>query len=98
MALGAQAAPGARFFTIQSEDVKVEVPIEEARLAQLAVGAPAEIRVNAYPGQLFAGEIAIIAPALDPATRTVLVTIRPTGDAGLLRPGMFADVMLPDAR
>ena len=98
VALGAQAAPGARFFTIQSEDVKVEVPIEEARLAQLAVGAPAEIRVNAYPGQLFAGEIAIIAPALDPATRTVLVTIRPTGDAGLLRPGMFADVILPDAR
>ena len=98
VALGAQTAPGARFFTIQSEDVKVEVPIEEARLAQLAVGAPAEIRVNAYPGQLFAGEIAIIAPALDPATRTVLVTIRPTGDAGLLRPGMFADVILPDAR
>ncbi len=91
---GAQAAPGARLFTIQSLPVKVEVPVEETRLAHLRVGQPAEIRVNAYPDQVFAGEIAIIAPALDPATRTVQVTIRPIGDATLLRPGMFADVTL----
>jgi multidrug resistance efflux pump len=93
-ALGAQALPGARLFTLQSLPVHVEVPVEEARLAQLRVGQPAEIRVNAYPGQVFAGEIAIIAPALDPATRTVQVTIRPTDNANLLRPGMFADVTL----
>lgn len=93
-ALGAQAAPGARLFAIQSLPVKVEVSIEEARLAQLQIGQAAEIRVNAYPDRVFAGEIVIIAPALDPATRTVLVTIRPTGDASALRPGMFADVTL----
>lgn len=93
-ALGAQTAPGARLFTLQSLPVKVEVPVEEARLAQLRVGQPAEIRVNAYPDQVFAGVIAIIAPALDPATRTVQVTVRPTGDAAALRPGMFADVTL----
>lgn len=93
-ALGAQAAPGARLFTIQSLPVKVEVPIDEARLAQLRTGEAAEIRVNAYPDQVFTGEIAIIAPALDPTSRTVLVTIRPTGDASALRPGMFADVTL----
>ncbi len=93
-ALGAQAAPGARLFTVQSLPVKVEVPIDETRLAQLRVGEAAEIRVNAYPERVFTGEVAIIAPALDPSTRTVLVTIRPTGDAAALRPGMFADVTL----
>ncbi len=93
-ALGAQAAPGARFFTIQSIPVKVEVSVDEARMAQLAVGQPAAIRVNAYPEQLFAGTIAIIAPALDPSSHTVQVTIRPSGDASLLRPGMFASVTL----
>lgn len=93
-ALGAQAAPGARLFTLQSNTVKVEAPVDEVSLAQLRIGQPAEIRVNAYPDQLFEGAVSIIAPALDPTTRTVLVTVRPTGDAALLRPGMFADVTL----
>jgi multidrug efflux pump subunit AcrA (membrane-fusion protein) len=50
--------------------------------------------VDAYPERVFEGEIALIAPALDPATRTVKVTIRPTGEAADLWPGMFASVEL----
>ena len=82
--------------TVQSQAVKVEVAVDEARLASLVVGKPVEIRVNAYPERIFAGEIALIAPALDPATRTVQVTVRPTGDAAALLPGMFATVALGD--
>ncbi len=40
------------------------------------------------------GEVTLVAPELDPATRTVEVTIRPTEDATLLAPGMFATVEL----
>jgi HlyD family secretion protein len=93
-AVGAMAAPGAPVFVIQTHEVKVEIPVEEARLAQLRTGQPARIYVDAYPDRVFEGEIALIAPALDPATRTVKVTIRPTGEAGDLRPGMFAAVEL----
>jgi multidrug resistance efflux pump len=91
-AVGSQATIGTRVLTIQSHDVKVEVAVEEARLAALRVGQQARIRVNAYPDRIFDGEIAIIAPALDPATRTIQVTVRPTGNAADLRPGMFATV------
>jgi HlyD family secretion protein len=94
IAPGAMAAPGPPVFTIQSQSVQVEIAVEETQLSTLRVGQPAEIRVNAYPDQVFDGEIAIIAPALDPATRTVQVTIRPLGDATQLLPGMFASVTL----
>ena len=69
--------------------------MEEARLSQLKVGQKAVIRVNAYPDRTFDGKVAIIAPELDPSTRTVQVTIRPTGDASVLAPGMSATVELP---
>lgn len=93
-AAGSLAGPAAPLLTLLSQDVRVTIPVEEARLSQLAIGQPARISVAAYPGRTFAGAIAIIAPELDPATRTVQVTIRPADDAGLLAPGMSATVEL----
>jgi HlyD family secretion protein len=93
-AVGTQVAPGAPVFRIQTNTVKVEIAVEEVRLPELRIGRPAAIRVNAYPDRIFEGEVALIAPVLDPATRTVKTTIRPTGDAADLRPGMFASVEL----
>ncbi len=94
-AAGAMVAPGAPLAALISSKVEVVVAVEESRLAQLSVGQQAVIRVDAYPDRSYDGEIAIIAPTLDPATRTVQVTIRPTGDAAELAPGMFATVALP---
>lgn len=95
VATGSMASPGAPVAVIMSNDVNVTIPVEESRMAQLAIGHPATIRVNAYPGQVFEGEIIRIAPQLDPATRTVRVTIRPTdNDQNRLVPGMFATVDL----
>lgn len=93
-AAGSLAGPGAPLLTLLSRDVRVTIPVEEARLSQLAIGQPARISVAAYPGRTFAGAVAIIAPELDPATRTVQVTIRPTDTEGLLAPGMSATVEL----
>lgn len=93
-AAGSLAGPGAPLLTLLSQDVRVTIPVEEARLSQLAIGQPARISVAAYPGRAFAGAVAIVAPELDPATRTVQVTIRPTDDEGLLAPGMSATVEL----
>lgn len=93
-AVGSLAAPGAPLLTMLSNQVKVTIAVEEARLSQLQVGQPAIIRVTAYPERTFAGVVAIIAPELDPSTRTVQVTIRPTDDATGLAPGMSASVEL----
>ena len=89
-ALGAMVAPGNPVAVLMSPDVEIVVAVEETRLADLAVGKPATIRVDAYPDREFAGEVVQIAPTLDPATRTVKVTIRPLDGDGALLPGMFA--------
>jgi HlyD family secretion protein len=93
-AVGAQVAPGARVFTLQTHAVKIEIAVEETRLSAIRIGQPTLIRVNAYPDRVFEGGISLVAPSLDTATRTVKVTIRPTGDAADLRPGMYATVEL----
>ncbi|MCO6450937.1 MAG: efflux RND transporter periplasmic adaptor subunit [Caldilineales bacterium] len=91
-AQGSMTGPGNPVVILLSEDVKLIVSVEEVRLQDLFVGQPVEITVDAFPGRTFAGEVSNIAPALDAATRTIPVTIRPTGDASDLRPGMFATV------
>jgi len=91
---GAMAGPGTPLVTMLSRAVKITIAVEETRLQQLQLGRPAQIRVDAYPDLVFAGEVAIIAPELDASTRTVEVTIRPTEETDLLAPGMFATVEL----
>lgn len=91
---GTMLSPGAPVATIMSSEVNVLIRVEENRLAALEIDQEAEIRVNAHPGQIFNGAVTIIAPTLDPATRTVQVTIRPDDTEGLLAPGMFAAVDL----
>lgn len=91
---GAMLAPGAPVATLRSADVKIIVAVEESRMQEIEVGQAAEIQVDAYPGRTFNGEVAIIAPEFDPATRTVAVTIQPTEGAADLAPGMFASVEL----
>jgi HlyD family secretion protein len=93
-ATGALASANAPLLTMLSNDVRVTIPVEETRLGQLKVGQPASVRVDAYPDRTFDGVVAIIAPELDPATRTVMVTIRPQDDDGLLAPGMSATALL----
>ena len=94
LAVGAMALPGSPALRLFSPTVKIVIPVEESRMAQLQIGQPARIQVNAYPGQIFDGTLTAIAPQLDTATRTVRVTVQPTGDATQLTPGMFATVEL----
>lgn len=93
-AVGANVAPGAPIFEILSNDTEIVIEVEEFRLRDVAIGQAATIRVSAYPDREFTGEVALIAPQLNSSTRTVQVTIRPTGDAAGLLPGMYSTVDL----
>jgi len=91
---GAMLAPGAPVLTLRSEDVEVTISVEENRMEEIEIGPEARIQVEAYPDRVFPGKVIRIASELNPATRTVAVTIRPTEDDGDLLPGMFATVEL----
>ena len=92
---GAMTGPGNPVMILFSHQMKIVISVEESRSQEVHVGQPATISVDAYPERTFTGEVAAIAPTFDAATRTVQVTVRPTGaDATDLASGMFATVTL----
>ena len=91
---------------MQIDPLKVVVNISEQFFPQVKVGMPVDLHVEIFPDRLFRGEVSLIYPALDPATRTFKVEVRVPNRERTLRPGMYArttfdmgskpGVMVPD--
>jgi membrane fusion protein, heavy metal efflux system len=62
----------------------------EKDLARVKIGASAEVRLNAYPSEVFAGTVEAIGKQLDASARTVLARIRVNDHDDLLKVGLFA--------
>ena len=74
--------------------VRLVVNLVEKDLRRVQVGAPAVAEVDAFPGEMFRGRVARIAPVLDPATRTAGMEIELPNPSHRLKPGMYARVRL----
>jgi cobalt-zinc-cadmium efflux system membrane fusion protein len=61
----------------------------EKDLGQLALGAKAEVHLNAYPDEHFAGSVEYIGQQIDVVARTVTARVRLRNRDGLLRLGLF---------
>ena len=57
-------------------------------------GRQAEVRVNAYPREIFKGTITYVGDVLDPATRTMQLRLELPNPEGRLKPEMFATIRL----
>jgi len=76
-------------FTITSLDyVWILCDVYENDLADVHEGQTADIRLNAYPDQVYTGTISNVGPILDPNIRTAKVRIE-VRNPGVMRPGMF---------
>jgi RND family efflux transporter MFP subunit len=74
--------------------VRLVANVVEKDLRRIQVGATADVDVDAFPGEIFHGRVARIAPVLDPATRTAQMEVEvPNGDFRL-KPGMYSRVRL----
>jgi Cu(I)/Ag(I) efflux system membrane fusion protein len=90
---GQYVAEGTTLFEIADLScVWVHAQVYEDQLARVRVGQAVEAVVPAFPGEVFAGRVALVAPALDPATRTAAVRFDLENPNHRLRPGMFATV------
>ena len=101
LAEGMRIQAGKELFTmIDVSSLLVDVEVLETEIANVQVGRKAEISVNAFPNEKFAGTVATINPIVDAKSKTVKVTIvlkdgRSDRWQGLkLRPGMYATVQL----
>ncbi len=71
--------------------VWLSADVREEDAARLHVGAPVSVRVSGLPGRVFHARLDYVAPALDPATRRLVVRATIANPDGALRPEMFAD-------
>jgi len=74
--------------------VKVEVSVPERFLSLLKLDQTIELRVAAFPGRKFTGQVYFIAPQVDTNTRTALVKAKIANADFALKPGMFANLDL----
>lgn len=79
---------------MQLNPVKVQVDINEKDLASIRSGLKAVVRVDAFPGEEFTGEISLVKPYLSTRSRTATAEITIPNPDMRLKPGMFARVSL----
>ena len=92
---GAYLKKGDDIVRLENIDViKLDFRVPEMYAAHVKPGQTVEVRLDAYPGEHFAGKIYAIEPIVDEKTRTVLLRARVPNQGVKLHPGMFARVAL----
>jgi len=95
--LGQYLTAGTAIVSLQQiNPLFVDFYLPQQALSSLSVGQPVSVSIDAYPGQVFAGQISAIDNNIDASTRNVEVRATLPNDKLLLRPGMFASVSVPD--
>ncbi|AXS80325.1 efflux RND transporter periplasmic adaptor subunit [Dechloromonas sp. HYN0024] len=95
---GMRFMPGDALYQIADvSSVWVQADVFEQDIGAVSIGQKANIRINAYPGDVFTGRIAYVYPTLKAETRTVSVRIELANPKGKLKPAMFAEVDIPVA-
>jgi len=80
------------FRMAETDFLRVFVNLPQTVVRSVVPGLAAELAVREYPGKLFSAQVANVAGALDPASRTLLTEVRLRNDGNELRPGMYTDV------
>jgi len=83
---------------VESNRLRLVVPVPEAYIASLTNGTSLTFTVAAYPGQTFTGTVSRISQAVEVATRTMAVELDVNNGDGRLAPGTFTQVKWPVRR
>jgi RND family efflux transporter MFP subunit len=74
--------------------VRMVANLVEKDFRRVTAGTPAQVEVDAFPGEKFTGRVSRIAPVFDPSTRTAEMEIEVPNPGYRLKPGMYARVQL----
>ncbi|MDR1602545.1 MAG: efflux RND transporter periplasmic adaptor subunit [Tannerella sp.] len=74
--------------------VKLVINVSETYFPKVVKGAPATVKLDTYPDEVFEGRISLIYPTINQATRTFPVEVQLNNKDMKVRPGMFARVTL----
>ena len=79
---------------VNVDEVRVKIDVTEKDLPKVKKGLPAQVKVDAYPDEVFSGQIEKLSPVVDLGTRTAPVWIKIANAGHRLKPGMFARIRL----
>lgn len=79
----------------QINPLKATFQVPETYLTAIKEGTVVDVRVDAYPNEVFKGTIIAINPAIDRQTRSIAIRARIDNADGRLRPGLFTRVSIP---
>lgn len=92
---GQTVTAGMRLYRLADlSTVWVEGDVFEQDLEVIRVGAAARVEVTAYPGRAFTGRVSFVSPVVDDQSRAGRVRIVVPNAGGLLKPGMYANLVL----
>ena len=79
---------------VRIDPVRVELTVPEQYLAQVKMGQPVRLTVDAYPGETFNAKVRFVSPALKADQRALTVEAVADNKDGRLKPGLFATALL----
>jgi membrane fusion protein (multidrug efflux system) len=98
VSVGAFVAVGTPVVNIEKIDgLKVDFKVPEIYLTSISVGQAVDVTVDAIPGRAFAGKIYAINPLIDVNGRALQVRARLDNEGLVLRPGLFARILIKGA-
>lgn len=92
--LGQTLAAGTALIPIQSLDpIFIDFTLPQQKIGSVSTGQSLGVRLDGLPG-VFEGKVTAINPEVDPVTRNVRIQGTLANAEELLRPGMYAEVIL----
>ena len=95
LSVGSSVSTTASLMTIAvNGSLEIEALIPERETGQLSTGLTAEVRLEAFPGEVFPATLTLVSPVVDPVSRTRKITLQFDRNDQRIVPGMFARVRL----
>jgi len=79
---------------VQNSPLKLHFDVPENALDAVRIGGPVQFQVSSSPDKKFSGRISRVSPSVDRQSRTMKVEAIVDNSAGLLKPGLFARVVI----
>lgn len=79
---------------IQSNPIKLRFTVPEKDVGRLKMNQEVTLKVDGFPGSEFKGKVNIVFPNVEEKTRTLQVEALVPNNNGILKPGLFAKVIL----
>jgi RND family efflux transporter MFP subunit len=95
VSVGDYVTKGTRVATVVSIDpLRVELSVPEQAIAQIKIGQPVRLTVDAYPGEQFAATVRFVSPSVRVDRRALTVEAVAPNKDGRLKPGLFVTALI----